>query len=449
MTGAEAPARQARRFEADRTWVDGVFRDGVAVRVGPDGRILSVGGERPEGDEVVRLAGAALVPACVDAHSHAFQVLLRGRAGGARSFQEWVDGSLYPLVEDLDEDALRASALLAFSEMARSGVAAVGEFHYVHNRKGDHEPQGERYAEVVLQAARAVGLRVALLRTFYDTADRPGRRRFAEGVDRAVAATEALGRRHRGDPHVRVLPAPHSLHGASAVMIRAAAELARGLDCRWHIHLAEQASDVERARALHGATPLAALEALGVLDGRTVLVHGVWLDPMEVALAGRSGAGLVSCPLTNLELGDGVGPVPELVAAGVRVGLGTDANTRPDVYAEMRALELAQRSHRRRMGVLEDRQLLEAGTAGGAALLGFESGRIEAGLLADLVALDLDDPSLWPGAWGDSAGLLHNVVHALRPASAVRALYVGGEPVVEGGRLTRVDLEAVRRGLGG
>src|SRR5262249_40880753 len=143
---------------------------------------------------------------------------------------------------------------------------------------------------------------------------------------------------------VQVLPAPHSLHGASEEAIREGARAAAQLGVPWHIHLAEQRDDVAFARERYGETPLRVLEKWGVLDARTVVVHGIWLDEGErELLAARKGA-LVSCPLTSLSLGDGVLDLPDLVKRGVTVALGTDMDASPCIFSEMRAAEALQRA---------------------------------------------------------------------------------------------------------
>ena len=427
-----------------------------------EGRVAAVGEEaevaaRPDaaGAERRDLAGHALVPGCVNSHTHTFQVLLRGNGDNATNFRDWVDGHLYPLVERLDESALAAAATLAYAEMALSGTTSVGEFFYVH-----HGPEGKgdanRHAEAVVEAGRRLGLRVALLRTMYDLGTKPGQARFRETVDDAVENTRRLARRFASDPRVAVRPAPHSLHGASEEMVRAGAALAAELGSTWHIHLAEQRGDVPFARERYGASPLEALERMGVLSDRTVLVHGIWLDERERALLAEREGALAYNPLTNMALGDGIAKIPDLVSRGVTVSLGTDANNRLNLFDEMRAVEYLQRVEALEMGVVPGAAadsrgtalpLFEMGTAGGARTLGLEAGRLEPGLWADMVALDLSDLSLWPAAAAGGDDLLNAVVYSMEARSAVRHSWVAGRPLVVDGRLASVDAEEVREAV--
>jgi 5-methylthioadenosine/S-adenosylhomocysteine deaminase len=437
-------------FTADYVFIGRRFVAGGAVLVDGEGRIVAAG---PEGDvaadgaERVELAGCALVPGCVNSHTHSFQVLLRGNGDNARDFRDWVDGHLYPLVERLDERALVAAAMLAYAEMALAGVTAVGEFFYVH------AGEGNRHAAAVVEAGRRMGLRVALLRTMYDLGSKPGQARFRESVAEAVENTRELAARFASDPHVVVRPAPHSLHGASEEMIRAAAALAAELDAPMHIHLAEQRGDLDLSLERYGTSPLRALDRMGALSGRTVLVHAIWLDEGERALLAEKGGALAYNPLTNMALGDGIAGIPDLVARGVPVSLGTDANNRLNIYDEMRAVEYLQRVHALEMGIVPGAApdsrgtalpLFEMGTANGARTLGLETGRIAPGLWADLVALDLGDPSLWPAAASGGDDLLNAVVYSMVAQTAVRHSWVAGRPLVADGRLANVSLDEIR-----
>ena len=439
-----------RLFTADYVFADRRFvRDG-AVLVDEAGRIVAVG-RRDEVDaeeaERVDLGGHALVPGCINSHTHSFQVLLRGNGDNARDFRDWVDGHLYPLVERLDERALVAAAMLAYAEMALAGVTSVGEFFYVH------AGQGNRHAAAVVEAGRRMGLRVALLRTMYDLGSKPGQARFRETVDEAVSSTRELAARFAADPHVAVRPAPHSLHGASEEMIRAAAALGEELDAPVHIHLAEQRGDVELSQERYGASPLRALDRMGALSGRTVLVHAIWLDEGERALLAERGGALAYNPLTNMALGDGIAKIPDLVSRGVPVSLGTDANNRLNIYDEMRAVEYLQRVAALEMGIVPGAAadsrgtalpLFEMGTANGARTLGLETGRLAPGLWADLVALDLEDPSLWPAAASGGDDLLNAIVYSMVAQTAVRHSWVAGRPLVADRRLANVSLDEVR-----
>jgi 5-methylthioadenosine/S-adenosylhomocysteine deaminase len=335
---------------------------------------------------------------------------------------------LYPFSERLDRGGIALGAQVAFAELLRHGVTTCVDFFYLQDDGNDN-------AEAVIEAARAIGIRLVLARTMYDWEGAPGR--YRETVADARRRTEELIARHRADPTTGVQPAPHSPHGASPAMIRAGWEVAEAAGSRVHIHVAEGRYEGERTLREHGATPIRYLDKLGVLGPRTIAVHCVWLDDGEVALMGARGAQLAYCPSSNMFLGDGIARVPELVRAGVRVGLGTDGgctNNRASVFEEMRMTSLLQRVRLLDGTALPAERAFAMGTRDGAEMLGIEAGVIAPGRLADLVAIDLGDPSLHP-----PTDLLKSVVYAMSP-QAISDVWVHGRHVVAAGRLTTLDL---------
>jgi len=403
------------------------WRDGLAVRLAA-GRVASlepVGAARA-GDEP--LAGKALLPGTVNAHCHTFQSLLRG-LGDDLDFMAWRDRVLYPISARLSRHGIGLGAKFAFAEMALHGVTTCVDFFYLQDA-------GNENAEAVIAAARDVGIRLVLARSMYDWEGAPSR--YREAPDEAARRVRELAHAHRGDRTVVVQPAPHSPHGASPAMIRAGWEAAEELGTPFHIHVAEGRYEGERTLAEHGATPIRYLDRLGVLGPRTIGVHCVWLDDDEVALMGVRGAALAYCPSSNMFLGDGITRLPELLRAGVRVGLGTDGgctNNRLSVFEEMRMAALLQRVRLLDGTALDGATAFALGTASAAGILGLSAGRIEAGALGDLVAVDLEHLSLQP-----RSDLLRSIVFAMSP-QAVTDVWVDGRRVVRRGRLTSVDAQ--------
>jgi 5-methylthioadenosine/S-adenosylhomocysteine deaminase len=433
-------------YVADWIHVAGTFRAGQGLLVDETGRVASVGAleqvEACAGDaERIELAGRAICPGTVSAHSHCFQVFLRGWADQPTSFSDWVSRCLYPLVERLDDNSLEAAALLCFTQMVRAGITTVGEFHYVHNAVDSFDRRAEELSRIVIRAARRVGLRIAFLRTVYDVAKRTGQKRFAQSPEEAFAGIRALAEEYHGDDCVSVLPAPHSLHGASREAIEGSAALAAELGGRWHIHLAEQEEDVPFAEEAYGARPLQTLEAWGVLDERTTLVHGIWLDEGERALLAERQGILVSNPTTNMALGDGIAALPDLLDRGVTVALGTDMNACPNVFAEMRCAEYLQRVKALEMGCLAGShagdprpgRIFEMGTSAGGAALGVSTGALESGSWADFLVLDLADPSLLPASLQGGDSLLNAMSSAMVPETAIASSFVGGKEIARNG----------------
>ena len=413
------------RLVPDLVLTEAGWASGLGVTL-DGGRIVSIEPLHGGAPDDVRLARRALVPGTINAHCHTFQSLLRG-LGDDLDFAGWRDRVLYPFSERLDREGIALGAAFAFAEMLQSGVTTCVDFFYLQDA-------GNANAEAVIEAARTIGIRLVLARGMYDWEGAP--KRYRETVADAARRTRELIAAHRHDESTAVQPAPHSPHGASPAMIRAGWEIAETEATRFHIHVAEGRYEGERTLREHGATPLRHLDRLGVLGPRMIGVHCVWLDDGEIELMGGRRAVLAYCPSSNMFLGDGITRVPELMRAGVRVGLGTDGgctNNRLSIFEEMRMTSLLQRVRLLDGAAVDAATVFGLGTRAGAEILGLDAGVIAAGRLADLVAVDLDDASLHP-----PTDLLKSVVYAMSPR-AVTDVWVHGRRVVDGGRLATVD----------
>jgi 5-methylthioadenosine/S-adenosylhomocysteine deaminase len=417
-----------------RLWPDLLFTSGREVSGHivsiADGRITAVQPPSPAdasaASDVIRLPGKALLPGTVNAHCHTFQSLLRG-LGDDLDFMAWRDRVLYPYSTRLDREGIYLGAAFAFAEMLLHGATTCVDFFYLQDN-------GNENAEAVIRAARDVRIRLVLARTMYDWDGAPAR--YRETPTDAARRVAELIRVHTGDALVTVQPAPHSPHGASPAMIRAGWEVAEAANTKFHIHAAEGQYEGQRTLAEHGATPIRLLDKLGVLGPRMIGVHCVWLDDEELGLMADRGAGLAYCPSSNMILGDGIARITEMKALGILIGLGTDGgctNNRLSVFEEMRMAALLQKVRHLDGTRLPAEQAFAMGTVDGGRLLGLPAGDIAPGMLADLVAVNLEHPSLHP-----RSHLLKNVVYAMSH-QAVTDVWVHGRPVVRGQRLATLD----------
>ena len=405
------------------------------------------------------LGEVALWPGLVNAHSHAFQRLIRGRTEflhGDRleeDFWSWRE-LMYDAALRLDPGSMRAVARQAFLEMVCGGVTAVGEFHYVH-----HQPDGRPYddanlmAEAVIEAAREVGLRICLLRVAYQRGGHgrpaaPEQRRFVEpDVETFLQRAEALADRYGHDPLVSVGLAPHSIRAVDASWLESIAQAAPALEMPVHIHACEQRAEIEQSLQEYGKSPVEVLEDLGLLGARCTLVHATHLGEGDPGRIARAGASVCACPTTERNLGDGFLPAQPLLQAGVPICLGSDSQAQIDLFDETRLVELHERLRRERRNVLAPlagplglrdeagsphletaRVLAPMATAWGARSLGLSGGSLQPGQPADMIALNLRHPTLL-GANGDS--LLAMVTLGGAPA-AVRQVWVGGRALLDG-----------------
>jgi 5-methylthioadenosine/S-adenosylhomocysteine deaminase len=351
-------------------------------------------------------AGVALVPGFINGHSHAYQILLRG-IGDDLPFARWRDEALYKIIPELSPEDVHRTFATAFREMLAGGVTTVTEFFYLNG-------SGNAHAEAVIQAARETGIRLVLARCWMDAPSAPAQ--FRESIDTAADRTRELMARF---PEANICVAPHSVHGASHEMIRAAGEFARETNCRLHIHVAEAAYEGEQTAAQSGTTPLRLLESLGVLDERLVAIHAIYIDADEKKMLANAQASVIHNPVTNQYLGDGICDVAGLLALGVPVGLGTDANVNASIMDEMRAAALLQKLSRRNAGSFDAARAFRLATSVGAQALGVEAGDFRAGAYADYTVVDLDRLT------APASPLVNAVVYRAQSAS-IRETFIGG-----------------------
>ncbi|MEO6827892.1 MAG: formimidoylglutamate deiminase [Microbacteriaceae bacterium] len=424
------------------------FIDGVRIETDADGRVADIRtGVAPEvvdTPEIVVAPGASdtpdapgirlglVVPGFGNAHSHAFHRTLRGQThDGTGDFWVWRE-AMYRAAGRLNPDSYRLVATAVFGEMVRCGYTAVGEFHYLH-----HQPDGTPYRPrhsmelALVDAAEAVGIRLVLLDTCYLAGGigrglQPGQRRFSDlsagaWLDRWHALREAIAGRRR-------VTLGAAIHSVRAVPREALAEIARELpgDVPLHIHLSEQPQENADCVAAYGCTPTALLERLGLLGERLTAVHATHLSDDDVRMLGEAHAGIVICPSTEADLGDGIGPARRLAEAGARLSIGSDQNAVIDPLLELRGLEYGERLATGTRGRFSPSQLWEIGTAGGYRALGL-GGRatgLAVGDLCDLVELD-------PGSLR-TAGATPAQLPMVATASDVMNVLIGGQIVRSG-----------------
>jgi formimidoylglutamate deiminase len=444
--------------------------EGAAIRLTTTGSIeLSLSGPAD--------SSRILLPGFVNAHSHAFQRVLRGRAEErAGDFWSWRD-RMYRAAAVLEPDDVRIASRAAFLEMLLAGFTAVVEFHYLH-----HDPVGRPYADsnvladAVLEAAAEVGIRICLLPSAYARAG-PGRepsgaqRRFADPSPSAfLARFERLrGSLTKRDATCTLGLALHSVRALPRDWLLELAGWLAASELPAHMHVAEQPAEVGTCLAEHGRRPVELLHDVGLLTQRFTAVHAIHVTENEIKCLGSSGAGVCVCPSTEANLGDGFAPAEAFMAAGVPLAFGTDSNVSIDPFAELRELDYRERLRTgSRAGVAPALRLLEAGTHGGAERAGWAAaprarrraagipdrdsteaarsvpvesagsspvGRIEDGFVADLVVLNAEHPAL-TGA--DPASLGEHLLVAGSPG-LVQDVYVAGRRVIQDGRHPRQE----------
>lgn len=428
---------------AERALLAGGWAEDVVLSIDGNGAIAAIEeGGSPEG--AVRLRGA-VVPAMVDLHSHAFQRAMAGltavAGAGEDSFWTWRE-EMYRLVSLLTPDDVAAIAAKLQVELLKGGFGRVAEFHYLH-----HGADGRRYddpAEMslsILRAAGQSGIGLTLLPVFYAHSDfggvapTAGQRRFIHDVDGFLTLLHRLVGPCRS-AGARLGLAFHSLRAATGDEIAAVMKTVPD-HAPVHIHVAEQEREVEASIAHSGRRPVERLYDLAEVDERWCLIHATHVEPNEVALIAGSGAVAGLCPTTEADLGDGLFPGTDFLAADGRFGVGTDSHVGTSVAEELRLLEYGQRLRDRRRnrlamrpGASVGRTIFDAALAGGAQAAGCAGAGLAVGARADLVVLDGSSPYL-ASAEGDAI-LDRWIFGGIGPA--VRDVMVGGRLVIEDGR---------------
>ncbi len=342
------------------------------------------------------------LPGIANLHSHAFQRAMAGMAERQThpedSFWTWRE-TMYRMAARFDPDTLQAVAAQLYAEMLEAGYTTVCEFHYLH-----HAPDGRPYyddpaamSRALIAAARDTGIRMTLLPVLYMTGGFDGRalserqRRFGHSIESYLRLFETLAAEQ--DDGLRVGCALHSLR---AVPPEAMREVLRLLpqDARVHIHIAEQIGEVQDCTAIRGARPVEWLLANAQVDPRWTLVHATHLTPAEVRGIARSGATVAICPTTEANLGDGLFPLRDYLAANGAWGIGSDSHISVSPVEELRWLEYGQRlnTRHRNIAVRADspsvgQTLLSDAVASAAASTGFDASGDRVGLDAHAAQL--------------------------------------------------------------
>ncbi|MBN1439853.1 MAG: amidohydrolase [Anaerolineales bacterium] len=394
----------------------------VAVR---DGAILAAGDESDlrreyRAEDEFDCRGSALLPALVNAHTHAAMCLLRGLADDRR-LDVWLLGYMMPVERQfVSPDFVRLGTRLACAEMIRGGVGTFADMYY--------------FEDEIAAAAAEAGMRALCAQTVmkYPTPDSAS---YEDGLERARAFLA------RWKDHALIHPAvaAHAPYTCTEEILRACASLAVEFDRPLHIHLAETAQEVEQARQRFGMPEVPYLRNLGLFSAKIIAAHCVHLDEGEMRTLWKAGAGIVHAPTSNLKLGSGIAPVAKMLEIGLTVGIGTDgaaSNNDLDMFEEMRLAALLAKGVSGDPTALPARTALAMATRMGAEALhiGSRTGSLEPGKRADLLLLDLGGIHSSPGFERDPESVYSRIVYSAK-AGDVTGLMVDGRWLLRNRRL--------------
>ena len=396
----------------------------VSIR---DGRIAAIAPAMIDHhDRVVDARGGYVLPGFIQTHIHLCQTLFRGYADDLR-LMDWLRTRVWPMEAAHTADTLRAAARLAATELLSTGTTAVLTMETVHD------------TDAVFEAVEESGLRPTIGKCMMDF-DAQVPRRLQEKTSASIDESLAIRRRWDGAAggRLRAAFAPRFAVSCSRELLEAVASLSREHSALVHTHASESRDEIALVRQMSGGlSNLEYLASLHLASPHLCTAHCVWVDDREQQILADHDVKVMHCPGSNLKLGSGIAPVPELKARGITVSLGADGaacNNRLDMFEEMRLTGVLQ-AMRREPGVLPARDIVWMATRAGARTLGLDAeiGSLEPGKRADLIVVDRDRPHLVPGP--DPYSML---VYSAR-GSDVRVTVVDGELLVDDFAPVRVD----------
>ena len=398
--------------------------DGLISWVGDPWQVPAAAGTE------VRQLGGLLMPGLVNCHGHSPMTLVRS-AGDGLPLDRWLSETVWPREALLREEDVYWGMVLGAAELLCNGITTTCEQY--------------RHPEPVTEAVLDSGIRAVFTPGIFDVPGAGSRTPGKALLDEACRLFDAMdgreGRLHLGF-------GPHAAYTVPPEGLRAIAAEAQRRDALLQIHLSETEAECAQVLDSYGMSAPALLAAEGVLEGRVLAAHSVWLDEADLGIVAEHDVAVAHCPGSNGKLGAGVAPLAALLERGVRVGLGTDGPASNDdlhLWDEMRLAALLARATAADPGAVTSAGALRLATRGGGSALGLPVGTLEVGRPADLIRLRTDDARFTPSV--TDAELLGHLVWA-GAGYLVTDVWVGGERVVEAGRCTRIDGDRARAEVG-
>ena len=387
-----------------------------------DGERIAAVGEAPQGfvpDKVIDGTDRLVMPGLMNLHTHHYMSLFRNIANDV-PFHAWLFDNMMPREDKLSEEDCYWGTLLSIMEQIRTGTTCFNDMYVI--------------CDAAAKAARDAGCRAYLGRGLVgdDTGD----------GGRLQAALEEMDR-FAGDPLLTFTLSPHAPYTCSGGYLKRVAEAARKKDVLLHYHLQESAGEVQGIKEQHGVTPIAHADGLGLFDQPIILAHCAKAEPADMPYLAKPCVSVVTNPASNMKLGNGFAPVPQMLKAGVNVCLGTDgpaSNNALNLFRDMTLFALIHKGVTEEPTELSAVTALKSVTVNAAKAVGraHELGQIAPGYLADLAILDLNAPELLP----------HNDIVSSLVYSAygteVETVLIHGKIVMEDRHFTTIDEERVR-----
>ena len=398
---------------------DLVIRNGQILTLDPQGSTYPRGDLAIRGGAIVALApdlpgrgateidarGNAVLPGLIDCHMH--ETLLRGFCEDL-PLMRWLEEVCFPIDRAFQPRHQHAAALMGQLEMIRGGITTFIDIY--------------RYPAEAAAVAERSGLRAIFSPQIVDDPPGPG-----ETLETNLAFIREWKDRVPG--RIFTWFGPHAPYSVRPETYQKIARYADELDVGIHTHLAETLDEVDGFRRRMGQTPVEYLADLGILSNRLVVAHGVHLTDGDIALLARHDVAVAHNPTSNMKLASGVARIPDLLGAGIRVGLGTDSNlsnNNLDMFEEMRTAAMLQKLARRDAGCMPCEKILRLATSDAAACLGMaDIGSLQAGKRADVIIVDLHAPHMWPVLSGPRSNIVEQLVYSASAADVLTTIVDG------------------------
>ena len=373
------------------------------------------------GDENLDASGGFVIPGLVNAHTHVAMTLFRGNADD-KSLDAWLQEDIWPVEAELQAEDVRAGAALGVAEMIRTGTTAFADMYFFM----------PEVADVVEESGIRARLGHGCITVGKD--DAAAHEDFEHGLDFAREYNETA------DGRVKTMFTPHSLTTVDEAFYEEYVPSAREADIPIHFHANETENEVDPLVESYGKRPLEYADDLDLLAEDSFIAHGVHVDDREIELLAERETAVIHNPASNMKLASGMAPIQKMLDAGVPVGLGTDgagSNNDLDLFDEMRDAAMLGKLAADDASAVAAPIVVEMATAGSAAAIGFDSGRIEEGANADLAVIDLNAEHLTP-----KHDLVSHLAYAAK-GSDVQHTICDGAVLMRDRELQTLDLAAV------
>ena len=401
---------------------ESVITDGAVVIDGAD--IVAVGSRREietryTSEEIIDARNSVVMPGLINGHTHAAMTFFRGLADDIE-LMDWLNNYIFPAeARFVNRDFSYLGAVLACAEMIKSGTTAFCDMYI--------------FEDEIARAAKEAGMRCLVGEVLFDFPS-PNAKTPEEGLAYARKMIEKWA----DDPLVNVVVEPHSLYTCSDGLIREAKSLADRYGVPLATHYLETKTEYQQLVQVYGKSPTHFLKEIGALNERFIGFHCVWMNEEDIRMFADMGCKLIHNPESNMKLASGVAPVPDMLAAGATVGLGTDgcaSNNNLDMFQEMDSAAKLHKVHRLDPTVMDAKTVVRMATCEGAKALGMErvAGRIKPGMKADIIIIDLCKPHLTP---------LYNIYSQLVYAangSDVETVLINGKVVMKNRKLVTIN----------